>query len=50
MMKFRIDIVGLSTEDKPTAGIQNGTTYYTVDTQELYIYYKGNWYKQGSDE
>ena len=47
MMKFRIDIVGLSTEDKPTEGINNGTTYYTVDTQELYIYYKGQWYKQG---
>ena len=49
-MQFRLDIVGLSTEDKPTTGIEDGTTYYTVDTQELYIYYKGNWYKQGDDE
>lgn len=47
MMKFRIDIVGLSTETKPVIGIQDGTTFYTVDTQELYIYYKEQWYKQG---
>lgn len=45
-MEFRLDIVGLSTEDKPTTGIEDGTTYYTVDTQELYIYYKGTWYNQ----
>lgn len=45
-MKFRLDIVGLSTEEKPTAGVEDGTTYYTVDTQELYIYYKGTWYNQ----
>lgn len=49
-MKFRIDIVGLSTETKPTTGIENGTTYYTVDTQEFYIFYKGTWYKQGETE
>lgn len=49
-MKFRIDIVGLSTETKPTTGIENGTTYYTVDTQEFYIFYKGTWYKQGEQE
>lgn len=45
-MKFRLDIVGLSTEEKPQTGIEDGTTYYTVDTQELYIYYKGTWYNQ----
>jgi hypothetical protein len=45
-MKFRLDIVGLSTEEKPTTGVEDGTTYYTVDTQELYIYYKGIWYNQ----
>lgn len=45
-MKFRLDIVGLSTEEKPTAGVEDGTTYYTVDTQELYIFYKGTWYNQ----
>lgn len=45
-MEFRLDIVGLSTEEKPIAGIEDGTTYYTVDTQELYIFYKGTWYNQ----
>lgn len=46
-MKFRIDIVGLASETKPASGIEDGTTYYTVDTQEFYIFYKGTWYKQG---
>lgn len=45
-MEFRLDIVGLSDETKPTSGIKDGTTYYTVDTQELFIYYKGDWYNQ----
>lgn len=45
-MQFRLDLVGLSTEEKPTQGLQDGTTYYTVDTQELYIFYKGIWYNQ----
>ena len=49
-MEFRLDIVGLSDESKPTSEIEDGTTYYTVDTQELYIFYKGNWYKQGKEE
>ena len=49
-MEFRLDIVGLSDESKPASGVEDGTTYYTVDTQELYIYYKGTWYKQGDDE
>lgn len=49
-MPFRLDIVGLSTEEKPTENLQDGTTYYTVDTQEFYIYYKGTWYKQGDEE
>ena len=49
-MNFRLDIVGLSDETKPLTGIENGTTYYTVDTQELYIFYKGTWYKQGETE
>lgn len=48
-MQFRLDIVGLSTEEKPHIGIEDGTTYYTVDTQELYIYYKGQWYNQEGD-
>lgn len=49
MLKFRIDVVGLSNGDKPSTQIKNGTTYYEVDTGDLYIYYGGEWYKQGDD-
>lgn len=45
-INYRIDIVGLSTDTKPTAQVENGSTFYTVDTQELYIYYAGDWYLQ----
>lgn len=38
-------LFGLSTETKPT-DVENGTTFYTVDTQEFFIFYKGNWYNQ----
>ena len=42
---YKADLIGLSTESKPTNQI-DGTTYYEVDTMVLYIYYKGTWYKQ----
>ena len=45
-MIFRIDIVGLDEETKPTTGIENGTTYYTVDSHKLFIWYEGDWYDQ----
>ena len=45
-MLFRLDIVGLHTEAKPTVGIQDGTTLYWVDTRQFFIYYKGTWYEQ----
>lgn len=48
-IKYRLDIVILSTEDKPTEGIENGATCYEVDTGVLYIYYKGTWYEQSDD-
>lgn len=41
----RKDIIGLSTEAKPTSEV-NGTTYLEVNTSDLYIYYEGTWYKQ----
>lgn len=47
-MEWRIDIVILSTETKPTKGMMNGSTLYEVDTGKLYIYYKGTWYEQGA--
>ena len=46
---YRVDLVGLSTESKPTAQI-NGTTYYEVDTMKFYIWYKGEWYLQEETE
>lgn len=45
-MVFRTDIVGLSTEPLPTKGLQNGSTYYAVDTKQFYIYYEGTWHEQ----
>lgn len=45
-MLFRSSIVQLSTEVKPTAGLQDGSLLYEVDTKDIYIYYKGTWYKQ----
>lgn len=49
-LKVRIDFVGLSTDTKPTQELRNGSTFYTVDTQELYIWYKGTWYNQNPAE
>ena len=46
---YRVDLVGLSSESKPTAQI-NGTTYYEVDTMKFYIWYKGQWYLQEETE
>ena len=43
----RKDMIGLSTESKPTNEV-DGTTFYEVDTSEFYIFYKGTWYLQGT--
>lgn len=45
-MLYRTDIVGLSTEEKPIKGLENGATFYCVDNGDLYIFYKGTWYLQ----
>lgn len=51
IQKFRLDIVGLSTDDLPDATDKlDGSTYYTVDTQELYVCYNGEWYNQTNPE
>lgn len=49
-IKYRVDFVGLSTDTKPSEQLENGSTYYTVDTQELYLYYGGEWYLQAPIE
>lgn len=47
-MIYRFDYLILSSEDKPEP-VVDGSTVYEVDTQKLYIYYKGTWYLQGED-
>lgn len=42
----RVEIIGLSTEEKPTENIINGSTYKEVDTTKLFIFYNGTWYEQ----
>ena len=46
--KHSEDMLGLSTESKPTTGVVDGTTFYEVDTTDFYIFYKGTWYLQGT--
>ena len=48
-MVYRFDFLRLEDEDFPT-DVVTGSTCYFVDTQKLYIYYKGDWYLQGSDD
>lgn len=40
------DYVGLSTEEKPTEDIEDGSTFLEVDKGDTYIFYEGTWYKQ----
>ena len=46
---YSANIIGLSTEEKPSDQL-DGTTFYEVDTMKLYIYYKGEWYLQEETE
>ena len=48
-MVYRFDFLRLEDEDFPT-DVVTGSTCYFVDTQELYIYYKGDWYLQGNSQ
>lgn len=46
-LEYRRDIIGLSTEQKPDATkLEDGCTYYEVNTGKLFINYKGTWYDQ----
>ena len=53
---FRFDLIGLHDETKPDGTmedgtpIQDGTTYYVVDTMDLYVWYKGEWYLQAPSD
>ena len=48
MLAYDWNFLGLSTENKPTAGekVVDGSTYYECDTSLFYIYYNGEWYQQ----
>lgn len=44
-LKYRIDFVRLENESMPDSeNINDGSTCYIIDTGELFIYYKGQWY------
>ena len=51
-LKWRSDLIGLSTEEKPLTGekVVDGSTFYEVDTGKFFIFYKGTWYEQGAEE
>jgi hypothetical protein len=49
--KFRFDLIGLSTDTKPTklpdeTPLAVGSTFYEVDTSDFYILYNNTWYEQ----
>lgn len=39
-------LYGLSTDTKPTTGVNNGQAFYAVDTATAFIFYNGTWYQQ----
>lgn len=45
----RNDYIGLSSESKPSP-VVDGTTFFEVDTEKFYIYYKGEWYEMGAEQ
>lgn len=34
---------GLSTDDKPLAGVQDGATFHVIDTGGVYVFHDGMW-------
>lgn len=34
---------GLSTDEKPTTDVTEGSTYHSVDTGEEYVFHNGMW-------
>lgn len=48
---YRFDLIGLSTETKPTKMedgtiLADGSTFYEVDTSDFYILYNETWHEQ----
>lgn len=40
------DFICLSTEEKTTDDVANGSTLLEVDTSTIYVFYEGIWYAQ----
>lgn len=36
--------IGLSTDTKPTDGVENGEIAYELDNQSYFCFYNGTWY------
>lgn len=34
---------GLSTDDKPLTGVQDGATFHVIETGERYVFHDGTW-------
>lgn len=47
-LNFQItdEYIGLSTEEKPTENVPDGSTFAEVDTGVSYMFYDGEWYEQ----
>ena len=46
--RYRLDIVGLEDDSMPeVTNLKDGSTYYTADTQKLYVLCQETWYLQG---
>lgn len=45
---FLNEYYGLSTDEKPTAGVPNASQFYEMDTRDIYMFDKQNtqWIKQ----
>ena len=39
------EYVGLSSEDKPTEGVGDGSTFLELDTKKAFMYMNGSWYE-----
>lgn len=42
--KTQYDYIGLSTEEKPSENVPDGSTFLEVDKAIAYIFYQGTWY------
>lgn len=46
--RFRVDLLGLSEDTKPT-DVPNGSSFYEVDTFKFYLFWEGDWYEQNAE-